>query len=49
MSSIGRPLSSVCFVCMCVNPFNSETTKPIEAKFHVEPPLDGGTKVCLNG
>ena len=22
---------------------------PIEAKFHVEPPWDGGTKVCSNG
>ena len=21
----------------------------IEAKFHVEPPWDGGTKTCLNG
>ena len=27
----------------------SETTVPIEAKFHVEPPWDGGTKVCSNG
>ena len=27
----------------------SETTGPIEAKFHVEPPWDGGTKVCSNG
>ena len=23
--------------------------KPIEAKFHVEPPWDWGTKVCSNG
>ena len=29
--------------------FSSETTEPIEAKFHVEPPWDGGTKVCSNG
>ena len=27
----------------------SETTGPIEAKFHVEPPLDGGTKIYSNG
>ena len=27
----------------------SETTMPIEAKFYLEPPLDGGTKVCSNG
>ena len=26
-----------------------ETARLIEAKFHVEPPLDGGTKVCSNG
>ena len=26
-----------------------ETTGPIEAKFHMEPPWDGGTKVCSNG
>ena len=43
-------------VCMCVvymltfsNIFSSETTGPIEAKFHMEPPLDGGMKVCSNG
>ena len=37
---------------MCVstfsNIFSSETTGPIEAKFHVEPPWDGETKVCSN-
>ena len=27
----------------------SETTGPIEAKFHMEPPWDGGTKACSNG
>ena len=26
-----------------------ETAKPIEAKFHLYPPWDGGTKVCSNG
>ena len=27
--------------------FPSETAWPIKAKFHVEPPLERGTKVCL--
>ena len=31
------------------NIFSSETTGPIEAKFHVEPPWDGETKVYSNG
>ena len=31
------------------NIFSSETIKPIETKFHVEPLWDGGTKVCSNG
>ena len=26
-----------------------ETARPIEAKFHMEPPWDGETKVCSNG
>ena len=30
------------------NIFSSETTGPIEAKFHMEPPSDGGTKVRSN-
>ena len=29
--------------------FRSETTGPIEAKFHVQQPWDGETKVCSNG
>ena len=29
--------------------FSSETTGPIETKFHTEPPWDRGTKVCSNG
>ena len=29
--------------------FFFETTKPNETKFHVEPPWDEPTKVCLNG
>ena len=31
------------------NIFSSETARPIKAKFYVEPPWEGGTKVCLNG
>ena len=31
------------------NFFSLEKGKPFEAKFHVEPPGDGGTKVCSNG
>ena len=31
------------------NFFSLETARPIEAKFHVEPLWDGGTKVCSNG
>ena len=30
------------------NFFFSITTRPIEAKFHVESPWDGGTKACSN-
>ena len=40
-------------VCVCVstfsNNFSSKTTGPIETKVHVDPPWDGGTKVCSNG
>ena len=31
------------------NFFSLETAGPIEAKFHVEPPWDRGTKFCSNG
>ena len=31
------------------NFFSLETARSIEAKFHVEPPWDGRTKVCSNG
>ena len=31
------------------NTFFSETAWPIKAKFYVEPPWEGGTKVCING
>ena len=39
----------VCCMSTFSNIFSSETTGPIEAKFHMEPPWDGGTKVCSNG
>ena len=31
------------------NFFSLETARPIEAKFHVAPPYDGGMKVYTNG
>ena len=31
------------------NVFSSETTRPIKAKFYVEPPWQGGKKVHING
>ena len=31
------------------NFFSLEMTRPVEAKFHMEPPWDGGTKICSNG
>ena len=31
------------------NYFSLETARPVEAKFRVEPPWDGGTKGCSNG
>ena len=39
------------YVCVSIfsNTFSSETTGPIEAKFHMEPPWNGRTKVCSNG
>ena len=44
-----RPYVCVCMLSTFSNIFSSETTRPIEAKFHMEPPWDGGTKVCSNG
>ena len=32
-----------------LNFFSSITTRPFEAKFHLEPPWDGGTKARSNG
>ena len=48
------PYSGVRFRCrrrrqQCLNIFSSETALPIKAKFYVEPPWEGGTKVCING
>ena len=37
------------YVSTFSNIFSSETTGPIEAKFHMGPPWNGGTKVCSNG
>ena len=31
------------------NFFSLETARPVEAKFHVKPPWDGGMKECSNG
>ena len=31
------------------NIFSAETAWPIKAKFYVEPPWEGATKVCING
>ena len=31
------------------NIFSSEPARPIKAKFYVEPPWEGGKKVCING
>ena len=33
----------------CLNIFSSETALPIKAKFYVEPPWEGATKVYING
>ena len=42
-SSVRRPSSTLS------NIFSSETAWPIKAKFYVEPPWEGGTKVYING
>ena len=31
------------------NSFFLETARPVEAKFHVDHPWDGGMKICSNG
>ena len=41
------------YVCVYVvnifKVFSSETTGPIEAKFHMKPPWEGETKICSHG
>ena len=32
----------------CLNIFSSETALPIKAKFYLEPPWEGGTKIYIN-
>ena len=39
----------MCVLSTFSNIFSSETTGLIKATFHVEPPWDGGTKICSNG
>ena len=46
---IRRPWLSVRRLFTFSNIFSSETAWPIKAKFYVEPPWEGGTKVCING
>ena len=46
-SSVRRP--SVPRPFTISNIFSSETAWPIRAKFYVEHPWEGGTKVCING
>ena len=49
---VRRPSSSAVVVVRpstISNVFSSETAWPIIAKFYVEPPWEGGTKVCING
>ena len=44
-----RPSSVVVRPFTFSNMFSSETAWPIKAKFYVEPPWEGGTKVYING
>ena len=46
---IRRPSSVVVRPFTFSNIFSSETAWPIKAKFYVEPPWEGGTKLCING
>ena len=46
---IRRPLWSSLSSSTISNIFSSETALPIKAKFHVEPPLEGGMKLFING
>ena len=46
---IGRPPLSVICHPHSLNIFSSETAGPVKVKFHIEPPWDGGKKVCSTG
>ena len=47
---VRRPSSGVCCRPSTIsNVLSSETTWPIEAKFYVQPPWQGGKKVYING
>ena len=39
----------IVYPCSGPNILSSETAWPIKAKFYVEPPWEGGTKVYING
>ena len=47
--SVVRPSSVVVRPFTFSNVFFSETAWPIKAKFYVETPWEGGTKICING
>ena len=47
--SVRRRRPSVVSPSTFSNIFSSETAWPIKAKFYVEPPWEGGTKVYING
>ena len=44
-----RPSSSSVRPSTFSNIFSCETARPIKAKFYVEPPWEGGTKIYING
>ena len=52
---LGSQVELIVYRCSGVRPsstilnISSETAWPIKAKFYVEPPWEGGTKVCING
>ena len=49
LASVVRPSVVVRRPFTISNIFSSETAWPIKAKFYVEPPWEGGTKVYING
>ena len=44
-----RPSSPLYVRSQCSNVFFYETTWPFVVKLNIEHPLEGGTKVCING